>query len=115
MRFTIRRKLIGGFGLLILLMLVSSSVAYLRMSHATTLQYEVKEVRYPATTSIAVIEGQVADASGALRGYVLFGIDPNDAAKFKTQRAQAWSRAQTALQQLQSLAPRLDTAEEKER
>jgi len=114
MRLTIRRKLVAGFGVLILLMFISASVAYVKMHHATELESEIQEVRYPATTSIAVIDSGVSAASAALRGYVLFGIDPNDAAKFRNERAQAWSAAQTSLEQLQGVSSRFTSAEEKD-
>ena len=84
-------------------MLVSATVAYVKMHQATQLQYELQAVEYPATTAAATIESRISDASGALRGYVLFGVDPTDAAKFKKERGQAWSNAQPAIEQLQGI------------
>ena len=69
-------------------------------------------MRYPATTAAASIESRISDASGALRGYVLFGIDPTDATKFKKERADAWAGAQPAIEQLQGLASKFNNADE---
>jgi methyl-accepting chemotaxis protein len=114
MRFTIRTKLIAGFGLLICLMVVSATVAYIKMHQATQLESELQAIRYPVTTAAAAIESRISDASGALRGYVLFGIDPTDAAKFKKERVQAWSSARPAIDQLQTLASKFNNAEEEQ-
>jgi len=99
-RFTIGRKLAAGFGALIVLMLISASFAYLKMVDATRLQEGIRTLRYPATIDGARIQAGIGDAAGALRGYVLFGSDPNDAARFKTTRAEAWQTLDAALADL---------------
>jgi methyl-accepting chemotaxis protein len=99
-RFTIGRKLAAGFGALIVLMLFSASFAYLKMVSATRLQEGIRTLRYPATIDGARIQSGMSDAAGALRGYVLFGSDPNDAARFKAARAEAWQTLDAALADL---------------
>ena len=43
MRFTIRTKLIAGFGLLICLMVISATVAYIKMHQATQLESDSRQ------------------------------------------------------------------------
>jgi methyl-accepting chemotaxis protein len=96
MRFTIRKKLAAGFGVLMILMLFSATFAYTKMVKATGLQEKIRNIRYPATVDAARIQAAIGDGGGALRAYVLFGSDPKDAAHFKAARAEAWQAADAA-------------------
>jgi methyl-accepting chemotaxis protein len=96
-RFSIARKLAAGFGALIVLMLFSASFAYLEMVRTRRLQEGIRTHRYPAAIDGARIQAGIGDAAGALRGYVLFGSDPNDAARFRAARAEAWQTVDAAL------------------
>jgi methyl-accepting chemotaxis protein len=97
MRFTIARQLTAGFSVLMVLMLFSASFAYTKMVKATGLEDKIRKVRYPATVDAARIQAAMGDGAGALRAYVLFGSDPNDAAHFKAARAEAWQSADAAM------------------
>jgi methyl-accepting chemotaxis protein len=100
MRFTIRKKLAAGFGVLMVLMLFSATFAYTKMVKATGLQEKIRNIRYPATVDAARIQAAIGDGGGALRAYVLFGSDPKDAAHFKAARAEAWQAADAAVTDL---------------
>jgi methyl-accepting chemotaxis protein len=95
-RFTIGRKLAAGFGVLIALTLFSATFAYTKMVKGSALQERIREYRYPATVDAARIQAEIGDAAGALRAFVLFGSDPNDAEHFKSERAEAWRSADAA-------------------
>ena len=113
-RFSIRRKLATGFGVLIALMFLSASFAYLKMVRATDLQEGIRKVRYPATIDGARIQAAIAEGAAALRGYVLFGSDPADAAQFKAARAEAWQTAGAATADLTTVSRGFTSAGEAE-
>jgi methyl-accepting chemotaxis protein len=99
-RFTIGRKLAGGFGVLIALMLFSAAFAYTKMAKGTGLQDRIRQDRYPATVNAARIQTEIGNSAGALRAFVLFGSDPKDAEHFKSARADAWRSANAAMTDL---------------
>jgi len=99
-RFTIGRKLGTGFGVLIALMFISAGFAYIKMLTAVRLQEEIRKIRYPATIDGTRIQAAIEEASSALRGYVLFGSDSKDAAKFHAAREEAWRQCAAALDDL---------------
>jgi len=111
-RFTIRKKLGAGFGLLIALMLFSATFAYTKMVKGTGLQERIREYRYPATVDAARIQAEIAEAAGALRAFVLFGSDPKDAQHFKAARADAWHSADAATAELTKLTQAFGAADE---
>lgn len=111
-RFTIRRKLAAGFGVLIALMLFSAAFAYTKMVKGAGLQERIREYRYPATVDAASIQAEIGEAAGALRAYVLFGSDPKDAEHFKSVRAEAWHTAAAASGDLTKIAQAFGTTEE---
>jgi methyl-accepting chemotaxis protein len=113
-RFTIGKKLAGGFGLMIALMLFSATFAYTKMLKATGLQDTIRDFRYPATIDAAKIQAAIGDAGGALRAYVLFGSDPKDAEHFKSTRADAWKAAETAVTGLTKVTHDFGTGTESE-
>jgi methyl-accepting chemotaxis protein len=113
-RFTIRRKLAAGFGILMALMLFSATFAYTRMVKGTGLQERIREYRYPATVDGARIQTEIGEAAGALRAYVLFGSDPKDAEHFKSARAQAWHSANAGAGDLTKLTQAFGAAAESE-
>jgi methyl-accepting chemotaxis protein len=114
MRFTIRKKLAAGFGVLMVLMLFSATFAYTKMVKATGLQEKIRNIRYPATVDAARIQAAIGDGGGALRAYVLFGSDPKDAAHFKAARAEAWQAADAATTDLTRVTGNFGVAAESE-
>jgi methyl-accepting chemotaxis protein len=111
MKLTIRNKLIAGFGVIVALMLLSTGIVSLRLSANAASQERIKSVRYPASMSAADIRSSIGGAAAALRGYVLFGSDPAEAAKFRQDRADNWSAADAAIARLQVISHDLTPAE----
>ena len=111
MKLTIRNKLIAGFGAIVALMLLSTGIVSLRLHAAAASQERIKNIRYPASMNAATTRSATANASAALRGYVLFGSDPVEAGHFKEDRAETWKTAENAIIQLQTLSQELTPAE----
>lgn len=111
MRLTIRNKLIAGFGVIVVLMLLCTAIVSQRLSvNAASLEH-IKDVRYHASLSAAFARSSILGAAAALRGYVLFGSNPDDGAKFKQERANHWQAADAAIARLQALSQNLTPAE----
>lgn len=103
MKLKIIHKLMAGFGAIICLMLISAGVASMRLSSGAALQQQIKNVRYPAAIAASEIQYGTVTTSASLRGYVLFGNDPQDAASFKAKRKESWEKVEAAVDRLQSM------------
>jgi methyl-accepting chemotaxis protein len=109
MELTIRSKLLTAFGVVVVLMLFSVCFVSYRLRESSLVQEQVKDVRYPAIMDAAQVGNAAVDTASALRAYVLFGSDPNDATRFKADRQDAWSRLDKALQSMQSRSAALSS------
>jgi len=114
MKLTIRNKLIAGFGMIVALMLLSTGIVSLRLSSASVNEARIKDVRYPASMSAAIVRSSTANAANALRGYILFGSDPSDGARFKQDRSDSWSAVDEAMSRLQTTSQYLTPVERDE-
>lgn len=104
-------KLRLSTGVLVLSILLGSSAAYLKMRQASELSASVASEQIPALTSVRNLRVAVLDSSNALKAYMLFGIDPNMASRYravldksKTESAQAVTEIQNNRHVLDSLA-----------
>ena len=104
MNLQIRHKLYLGFGAVIALMLVSSTVAYLKLNQMHVTQSRVTEVRQPTRMATRDLAGEVTRSLAALRGYIILGNDPAKARQFRDERADAWSQMNATLARIQQLA-----------
>jgi methyl-accepting chemotaxis protein len=111
MKLTIRNKQLAAFGVVILLMMFSVGYASIRLQQAKNEQVQLKEARFPSSIDAAQVQTGVASASAALRGYVLFGNDPNDAARFKKERQEAWADIDSTLADMKKRAASLSPSE----
>jgi len=112
MKFTIRTRLLAGFGSIILLAFVSASVTSIRLSRTATMEGTIADDRYPAMLDASLLQSAGASANAALRGYVLFGNDPADGQRFAKERADAWLSLDSATQDLQSRSRNLSSEEQ---
>lgn len=114
MKFTIRTRLLAGFGTILLLAFVSASVTSVRLSRTATMEGTIGDVSYPAMLDASLLQSAGASANAALRGYVLFGNDSADAKRFIKERADAWRNLDSATQDLQSRSRNLSSDEQKQ-
>ena len=114
MRLTIRNKLIAGFGAIVALMLLSTGIVSLRLGAVVTRQEQIKDVFVPASMNAGIAASALSGTAADLRGYILFGSDPAEAAQAKEDRAANWEVAGAALTQLQQLSPRLSSEEQQQ-
>jgi methyl-accepting chemotaxis protein len=73
-------------GVLILAMLVSASVAHLRIREAARLSEALREQRLPAISLANTVRNSAMVSVRSLEAYLLFGIDPARSAQFREDR-----------------------------
>src|SRR5450432_1717028 len=93
------------------MMLLSTGIVSLRLSVNAASQERIKNVRYPASMTAAIVRSSISGAAAALRGYILFGSDPAEAGHFKQDRANNWTEAEGAVSRLEQLSQELTPSE----
>lgn len=110
MQMTVGKKLILGFGSLILLLAIIGIVITVMVTKTSTITEQVLNVRYPtvynSTETLKDLEGSLA----ALRGYMLTGNN-----LFKEQRAEAVKGFHDNIKELEGLSQRWTVQENKDK
>ena len=94
-------KLRLSTGVLVLSILLGSSAAYLKMRQASQLSESVASEQIPALTAVRDLRVAVLDSSNALKAYMLFGVDPNMAARYHSMLEKSKADSEKAFQQVQ--------------
>lgn len=100
MKLTIGKKLALGFAAVILLMVISSAIAYYRI---TTLSDQVTTLVDNEFQTVRAVDEMLNGLNGtlaALRGYMLLGDDPGQAKFFQDERASSWNDIDTAMKRV---------------
>lgn len=99
MKFTLGRKLSFGFGVVILLMLVTSVVSYMQLNKLHEIEQRVTTLRFPTIVSGRDLLNGINSSLAALRGYMILGEDISQGGKMKASRNVAWEEIDQALSQ----------------
>lgn len=102
-------KLRLSTGVLVLSILLGSSAAYLKMRQASQLSVSVASEQIPALTSVRNLRVAVLDSSNALKAYMLFGIDPNMANRYRAVLEKSKSEAGQSIAEIQKNRQVLDS------
>jgi methyl-accepting chemotaxis protein len=102
-------KLRLSTGVLVLSILLGSSAAYLKMRQASQLSVSVASEQIPALTAVRDLRVAVLDSSNALKAYMLFGVDPNMAARYHGVLDKSRAEASQAVTQIQNRRGILDS------
>ncbi|WP_158751996.1 hypothetical protein [Acidobacterium sp. S8] len=94
-------KLRLSTGVLVLSILLGSAAAYLKMRQASQLSASVATEQIPALTAVRDLRVAVLDSSNALKAYMLFGVDPNMASRYRTALDKSRNEANQALARIQ--------------
>ena len=84
-RFGVAQKVMGGFGILALVILVTVVLTIYSVSDNQKINQRVFDVRLPTVLNTAQMVGGINYSLAALRGYMILGTG-----QFKDQRAEAW-------------------------
>ena len=95
-------KLRLSTGVLVLSILLGSCAAYLKMRQASQLSESVATDQIPALSAVRDLRVALLDSSNALKAYMLFGIDPNMATRYRTMFEQSKAAANEAIAKIQA-------------
>ncbi|HEX3438335.1 MAG TPA: methyl-accepting chemotaxis protein [Pseudacidobacterium sp.] len=95
-------KLRLSTGVLVLSILLGSSAAYLKMRQASQLSENVAADQIPALTAVRDLRVALLDSSNALKAYMLFGVDPSMASRYKDALEKSKAEANQAVAQIQA-------------
>ncbi len=97
-RWTIGRKLMMGFGVVVALMLVMSAVTYVQVRGVSQDQDELIETDLPTQTLALQLRGNVHAALSAHRGYIILGLE-----ELKHERSAIWKQIDAQADELSTL------------
>ncbi len=96
----VRSTLLLGFGILIVISIVSSIAVYVQLGNTLKAQESLLNVRAPTVESGIKLSGAINQTLSGLRGYLILGSDPTKADLFKNERAAGWEILDASLQEL---------------
>ncbi len=104
LKLTIGKKLGLGFGVLVALIVASSTITYYELSELNNTESLVVDLRYPTMIAGRDMVNGMNHSLAGLRGYMILGADPAKAEVFKKDRADAWKEIDDALKQMEAFA-----------
>lgn len=100
MKLTIGKKLGLGFTAVILLMAVSSAVAYIRISDVNRRAMDLVDDDFPTVRALDSILNGLNGSLAGLRGFLILGNDTEYAEFFKSERRLSWQDIDTGMQRV---------------
>ncbi len=99
MKLTLSKKLMLGFGIMMMLIAVVAVTVYVKVNAVNAIQTRVLDLRQPTAMASKSLLNGVNDSLASLRGYMILGND-----KFTQGRAKAWEVIAKDLEQMDSFA-----------
>lgn len=106
MRWTLARKLILGFGLVLVVTIGSVGIAYIKLQQATDLQTLVLTVRNPTMLAASHFQTGLQGARSASRASILDHADPAALQGDRTKIEGFWKLQDDSLNEMKELSPR---------
>ena len=98
---------------LIACMLVGSLVAFFMMQRVSMLSTSVAEQRVPLLSSIRDLRAEVDLSTSSLKSYLLFGVDPSLAGRYKDERTKNWARVEDEIRNLEAMTRKYNLGADK--
>lgn len=95
-------KLRLSTGVLVLSILLGSFAAYFKMRQASQLSESVATDQMPALSAVRDLRVALLDSSNALKAYMLFGVDPNMAARYHDMLEKSRADSNRAISQIEA-------------
>lgn len=76
MQLSLKAKMMGAFGTVILMGIISSGVTFYQLSEISEIQQEIKTMRVPLALAAERTNRAIAEASFHFRNYMIYGEDP---------------------------------------
>lgn len=102
-------------GVLIACMLLGSLVAFFMMQRVSRLSTSVAEERVPLLSGIRDLRAEVDLSTSSLKSYLLFGIDPALAGRYKDERTKNWAHVEEEVKRLEQMNAKYDLGADKSR
>lgn len=104
MKFTIRKKLSISFGIILLLMVLSSVITYSLLIKNENIQNQIINLRMQTVLLGKDVTIGINESLAALRGYMILGHDADKAEIMISSRLKAWNNLELAIAQYGELA-----------
>jgi methyl-accepting chemotaxis protein len=101
---SLKGKLAGAFGAVVLMGLISSGVTVYQLSEISGVQQEIKTMRVPLALSAADVSSAIWEESFQMRNFIIYGEDPQLAVKYDGLRRAGWKRLFDAVDKMKTLA-----------
>lgn len=100
----VRSTLFLGFGVLIIISIISSVSVFIQLENTTKVQEKLLNVRAPTVESGIKLSGAINQTLSGLRGYLILGADPAKATVFKNERTAGWQVLDSSFQELRAFS-----------
>ncbi len=108
-------KLRISTGVLVVSMLAGSLIAYIRMREVSRHSSAVVTQLVPALNTVRDLRAHLNRSSSSLKSYLLFGVDPSLASRYKDEFARNWAETHTDTQALDALNRNFDLGADRAR
>ena len=115
MKLTLGKKIGCGFGIALALMVVSTLLAYIKVTDVNSLQARIKDVRAPTSVTAEHLSGEMYQSTNKTREYILISENPALVERAKKDWETAWQNINTDVQKLEELSAHWTSAANKER
>lgn len=102
MHSRLTNKLRLSTGVLVLSVLLGSFAAYLKIRQASQLSESVAADQIPTLSAVRDLRVALLDSSNALKAYMLFGVDPNMAARYHDMLEKSRADSSRAISQIEA-------------
>lgn len=99
MHYSIKSKLLLGYGAVLVTVAITSAVIYGFVNSVESTQTRISELRQPTVVAGMNLSNGVNITLAGLRGYMILGDDPNKAQLFQNARLQGWQLMDDSLKQ----------------
>jgi len=113
MSFSIRKKLLSAFALLLVLMTGVSINSWWQLNNTTLIQQRIMDLRQPSVFSGQVLITGINRSLAGLRAFIILGSDPQKAALFRTERQLGWREIETSITALKQLSTQWENSADK--
>lgn len=108
MQLSIGKKLLLGFGGVIVAIVLSAIFTETQMAQMRSNQHEVLEVRYPMLLAGNRLSNGMDKSLAAVRGYMILGGEEQANIRFKNERRDAWKTIDDAIKYLDNIMVNMD-------
>ena len=106
-------KLLTATAMVIVAVTLGSIFSYTKILQARRISADVVNARIPLLDAIRNIRQNSYRSTSSLKSYLLFGSDPEAAARYKKERAGCWAEIDKAQARIQELEARYDYGDER--